>query len=267
MVKRWLKALARLNPLRGLRYLLFSLGNLWRSRYRKLDYILLSLPTSIPPMPEKRGWLQRRFLGDPPTSLLELDRLFKQIGNDPRPKGIVITLRGLQMTLADLQSLRQSIIRLRKQGKRVIFYAQNYENATYYLASAGDEIILQPGGTMMTLGLVSQPSFFKNALDTIGVEIDAVAISPFKSALDTFTREDISPDAQAQLDWLLDSRYEIILEGIAEGRRVPLSAVRDMIDQAPHLDRDALKAGYVDAVLNEEALGTHLNAEHLVPLS
>lgn len=267
MVKRSLKTLAGLNPLRGLRYLFFLLGNLWRSRFRKLDYILLTLPANLPALPEKRDWLRRRLFGDAPLSLLDLDKLLKQIGQDPRPKGIIITLRGLQMTQADLQTLRQSIIRLRKQGKRVIFYAQNYDNATYYLASVGDEIILQPGGTLLTLGLVSHPSFFKSALETLGVQIDAVAISPFKSALDMFTRDDISPDAQAQLDWLLDSRYEIMLEGIAEGRRMPVSAVKDMIDHAPHLDRDALEAGYVDAVLNEEALAKHLNAEHLLPLS
>ena len=266
MFKRAVRALARLNPVRALRYAFFRLGNWRRGRFRDLDYVLLTLPAALPALPETRGWLRRRVLGDPPMSLIELERLFEQIGHDPRLRGVVISLRGLQLSLADLQTLRQSIIRLRKLGKRVIFYAQSYDNASYYLASAGDEILLQPGGTLYTLGLVAQPSFFRDALEAIGVQIDAVAISPYKSALDTFTRTEISAEAQAQLDWLLDSRYSIILEGIAEGRRMLVSEVQAMIDSAPHLDEAALAAGYVDGVLNEEGLHQRLNAEHLLPL-
>ncbi len=266
MFKRLRQFLSFIRPLRGIRYLFHALGNWRRGRFRDLDYILLTLPQTMPALPEERPWLQQRIFGKPRLSLLELDTLFEKIGTDPRPKGLIIQLRGLQMALADLQSLRSSVIRLRKQGKRVVFYAQGYDNATYYVASAGDEVILQPGGSVELLGLVMQPTFLKNTLDVVGVQMDAVAISPFKGALDALTREHISVEGQAQLDWLLDSRYEMILEGIAEGRCMSIADVKAMIDHAPHLDTVALEAGYVDAVLNEEQLGKHLEAEHLVPL-
>jgi protease-4 len=199
-------------------------------------------------------------------SLMDLDRLLERIGQDPRPQGVIITLRGLQMPLADLQTLRDSLLRLRQTGKKVIFYAQGYDNAAYYIAAAGDEIILQPGGTLDTIGLISQPTFFKNALDAVGVQLDSVAISPYKGAFDSFTREMISPEGQAQLEWLLDSRYDLIVEGIAAGRKLSAEAVREMIDHAPYLDTTALAAGYIDAVCNEEQLAAYLGVEHLVPL-
>lgn len=252
-----------LNPIRGLRYLWHRFGNWRRSRVKKLDYILLVLPTTMPALPESRPWLRRRIFGDPPMSLADLERHFRQIADDPRPTGVILHLRGLLLSLADLQTLRASILRLRHSGKRVIAFAQFYDNATYYVASACDEIIMQPGGTVNTIGLVSQPVFLRNALDVIGVEFDAVAISPFKGAFDGLTLDSISPEGRQQTDWLLDSRYEIMLEGIAEGRNMSMDDVRAMIDTAPHLDDDALAKGYVDALLHEEGLARHLSSEHL----
>jgi protease-4 len=278
-MREWLKALlgraaspskrllSRLNPLRALRYGLFRLGNWRRGRVKAFDYVLLVLPVTLPALPEQRPWLQRRILGEPPLSLADLDRIFRQIGADPRPKGVILHLRGLAMPLADLQTLRASIQRLRQQGKRVIAFAQMYDNATYYVASACNEIILQPGGMLTTLGLVAQPVFLRNALAAVGVELDSVAITPFKGAYDSLTRETISPEGQQQLDWLLDSRYQMLLTDIAAGRGLTPDAVRIMIDTAPHLDAAALAQGYVDALLHEEGLAAHLQAEHLLTWS
>lgn len=267
MLKRIRQRTRWFAPLRGLRFIWHSLNNWRRKQFHHLDYITFYLPQTIPALPESRDWIRRRILGDPPISLLEIDRVFERIGSDPRPKGIIIHLRGLSLSLADLQTLRSSLIRLRQKGKRVICYAQDYDNSTYYLASAADEIIIQPGGSLMTIGLISQPTFLKNALDTLGIQLDVVAISPYKGAYDQFSRESISPEGQEQINWLLDSRYQIILEGIAEGRRMTLDEVRALIDTAPHLDRTALEKRYVDAVLSEEALPAHLGVEHIVPLS
>lgn len=258
------RALSALNPIRALRHLIFSLRNRWRKR-AKIDYITLMLPGQIPALPEPRSWLQRRILGSPPLSLSDLNRMFERIGDDPRPTGVILHLRGLSMPLADLQSLRQSITRLREKGKRVICFAPSYSNATYFIASAADEIVLQPGGELETLGLRSQATFLRDALDRIGLQLDSVAISPYKGAFDQFTRSDISPEGRQQLEWLLDSQYSILVDAMAEGRRVSPEHIRQMIDTAPHLDQDALAAGYIDAVLTEEGLHRRLNAKHILP--
>jgi protease-4 len=267
MLKRLRQLTRWFTPGRAFRFIWHNLNNWRRKRYRNLDYITFFVPEMIPALPEERNWIRRRVLGNPPISLLEIDRLFERMGEDPRPKGIILYLRGLRLSLADLQTLRGSLLRLRQKGKRVVCYAQDYDNSTYYLASAADEIILQPGGSLMTIGLISQPTFLKNALDTLGVQLDVVAISPYKGAYDPYSRENISPEGQEQINWLLDSRYQIMLEGIAEGRRISLEDVKNLIDTAPHLDNAALVQHYVDAVLNEEALPAHLGVEHIVPLA
>lgn len=267
MLKALLRAirrtLATLNPFRWVGLAWLSFRNRLRQRV-KIDYIRVTLPSVMPPLPETRGFLQRRLFGNPPFSLWDLGVFFKQIAHDPRPKGIVLILRGFDMALADLQTVREHVLMVRASGKRVIAYAQTYDIATYYIASAADEIIMQPGGELATVGLSQQVIFFKDALESIGVAFDAIAISPYKGFFDSLTRSDISAEGRAQFEWLLDSRFAQYVSDIASGRGVTPDAVRAMIDASPLSAVDALAAGYVDAILTEESLPAHLNAEHLV---
>ncbi len=241
-----------------------ALRNRLRSRAKNLDYLLISLPSSMPALPESRSWLLQRVRGAPPLSLWELDRRFQRVAADPRVKGVILKVNGLALPLADLQTLRGSILRLRQQGKRVIGFAQTYDLAQYYVASAADQIILQPGGELMTVGLNQEAVFLKDALGAVGVELDVVAITPYKSAYDQFARATVSPEGRAQIEWLLDSRYAMIVNDIAEGRRCSPDAARALIDRSPHVDDAALAAGYVDALLNEEDFAKHLNVKQVV---
>ncbi len=181
-----------------------ALRNRLRRRHKHLDYILLNLPSTLPSLPEHRSWLRQRLQGSAPLSLTQLDRIFRQIGDDPRPRGVILHVGALAMSLADLQTLRASIQRLRAKGKRVIASAPMYTIGPYYVASGCDAILLQPGGELMTVGLRDETVFLKDALDTLGITLDVVAISPYKGAFDRFTRGDISPEGRAQLEWLLD---------------------------------------------------------------
>lgn len=258
------RVLRFVNPLRWLWRGVFMLRNRLRHR-AKLDYILFTLSGEIPDLPEERGFIQSRLFGEPPLSLVELDRAFRQIASDGRPQGVVLILRNLALSLADLQTLRDSITRLRDQGKRVICYAQDYDLPAYYLASAADQVWLQPGGLLGVTGLRQEAIFLKDALAQVGIGFDAVAISPYKGAYDQLTRDTISPEGQAQLEWLLDSRFAILVDGIAAGRRLTPEAVRAMIDGGLYTDDVALAAGYVDAILNEEGFPAQLQVEYLVP--
>ncbi len=226
--------------------------------------IELSLPSQMPALPSGRNMIQERLFGKPALSLLELDQAFKRIADAPHIREVLLKMSGFAMPLADLTALRDSILRLRKAGKRVTAYAQGYDNATYYVASACDAIWLQRGGMLVTTGLLRQQVFLKNALESVGVAFDSVAISPFKSATDALTRTEPSPETDAQTNWLLDSTYEVFTQAIANGRNVSLDAVHAMINTAPHTDTQAKEAVYVDALCNEEDFSRLLDGETIV---
>ena len=130
------------------------------------------------------NFVQRQVLGAAPMSLLEFVEALERIGEDPRPLGLILYFRGLSASSADLQTMRDAILRLREQGKRVLSYAPGYRTLDYYVASACDEILLAPGGMLETNGLFSQQVFLKEGMSAVGLQFDAVAISPYKGAAD-----------------------------------------------------------------------------------
>ena len=109
-----------------------------------------------------------------------------------------------------------------------------------------------------TTGLLSQQTFLKESLAAIGLEFDSIAISPYKGAADALTRKEPSKEGKEQTNWLLDSIFETVIDGIAATRKMKTDEVRYMIDGGLHLGDDALEKGYVDGIMNEEQLLDYL---------
>lgn len=264
MLQKITRPLAYLNVFRFLRWLWYLFTN-WLRRFKKVDYVLFTLPGAMPSLPEKRPWLMRRLRGDPPMSQYELDEAFQRVANDPRVKGVILHMRGGRMGLADLQTLRQSIVDLRASGKRVVcFSASDYNLDTYFVASAADEILIQQIGGLLMPGLQRTAGFLKDALAAIGVQFEVVAIAPYKTAGDMLALNAPTPEFEEQVNRIMDSSFDILVEGIAEGRNMAPDAVRAMIDSAIHLDQEALDVGYVDGMVSEENLAQHLGVKHIL---
>ena len=235
-----------------------SLLNMQRTRVKAIDYVMIDVPSSFAPVPKERNLIQRQILGAPPMSLMEFVSALERISEDPRPLGVILYFRGLSASTADLQTMRDAILSLRDKGKRVLSFAPGYRTMEYYVASACDEILLPPGGVLETSGLFSQQVFLKDGLGAVGLQWDSVAISPYKGAADALTRTEPSPEGKEQTNWLLDSIYDMVVEGIAATRKMKPDEVKYMIDGALHISDAALDRGYVDGVMNEEQLLEYL---------
>lgn len=252
-------------PLQLIQQLSVNLLNIQRQRYKAIDYVMIQMPSSFPIVPEERNIIQRQVLGEPAMSLLEFEQNLERISKDPRPLGVILYMRGVAMSVADLQTVRDAILRLRDAGKRAIAYSARYSTADYYLASACDEILMLPGGVLETTGMLSQQVFLKGGLEAVGLEFDSVAISPYKGAADTFTRTEPSDEGREQTNWLLDSTFNMILEGIASTRKLKADSVKTMIDTSPHVSDSALDKGYIDGIMNEERLVEYLGITKITP--
>jgi len=251
--------------IRMIQQLSTGLLNMQRARVRAIDYVMIKVPSAFAPIPKERNVVQRAVLGAPPMSLLEFVAALERIAEDPRPLGVILYFRGLSASTADLQTMRDAILRLRDKGKRALSYAPGYRTMEYYVASACDEILLPPGGMLETSGLFSQQVFLKEGLGAAGLQWDSVAISPYKGAADMLTRAEPSPEGKEQTNWLLDSIYETVVEGIAATRKMKPDEVAYMINGALHMSDAALDKGYVDGVMNEEQLPEYLGISKVTP--
>jgi protease-4 len=236
------------------------LGNLLRRLRKAPEYVTFTLEEPYPEMVPPRPPFPKRFLSPRKACLRDLARELRHVAYDRRVKGVVLKLCSAPVPLAQAQSLRSLIIELREAGKRVIVWSNSYDLHRYLLASAADEILLQFGGTVALLGVSQSYLFLADALERIGLKGDYVQISPYKTASDILTRNDMSEEAREMADWLADDLLDQYVRTIAEGRGVSEEDVRALIEGGLVTGRRIEDSGVIDAVLNEEHLPDRLSA-------
>ena len=93
-----------------------------------------------------------------------------------------------------LEELARAIREFRATGKKVIAYGNEMTQDRYYIAAQADEIYLDPLGFVLIDGYGRYRMFFKEALDKLGVDINVFRVGAFKSAVEAYTRTDMSPE-------------------------------------------------------------------------
>ncbi|MBI1925308.1 S49 family peptidase, partial [Candidatus Poribacteria bacterium] len=111
-----------------------------------------------------------------------------RIRRDNAVTGVLLKIEGLDIGWAKLQEIRDQIIQLRRDGKKVISYLEGPDNAEYLLACATDEIVLMPAGTIGLTGLRAEVTFYKGLLEKLDIKADIRAIGKYKSAVEPYTR-------------------------------------------------------------------------------
>lgn len=229
---------------------------------RSPDYVFFDVSGSLPEFERRVGFVRRRLSPGPaPPSLQELRRRFDVVAGDGRPKGVVLRVGNLDAGWVALEELRAEILRYQESGGRVVVYLIGADSRDYFLASAADEILATPLATIAVTGVRSQVNFLKDALGMVGVEAEVVAVSPYKSAGDTYTRMDFSPEAREQAERLTRTRYEMLVEVVAVGRSMTADEARRRIDGAPYPAREAVDVGLLDGVCYEDDLAARLGKD------
>jgi len=247
------------------------LVNLWRlarnARVRLFgrppDYVWVEVSGSLAEFETPVGFLRRRLAPGPSQPTLERlrDRL-DRISADGRAGGVVLRIKDLNAPWAALEELRREIGFFRERGGRVVAYmADPADIRSYYLACAADEVLATPLASLNVTGLRARVNFLKDALHNLGVEVEVVAVSPYKSAGEIYVRDDFSRESREQAGRLLDRRYEEVVRAISEGRNLSPEEVRSRIDRAPYAAPAALPEGLLDGVLYEDELPGRLGSQ------
>lgn len=215
------------------------------------DTAILSLDlskeiTASPP----RDPLARLFSGGA-KSLRDILDALDRAAADPRVKGVFARLGSDKLGTASLQELRDAIAAFRAKGKFAVAFADTFGEFSpgtrpYYLATAFDEIWLQPLGEIGLTGLRLESPYLRGALDKLGIIPRLDHRSEYKSAMNTFTEKTMTPPEREEDEALLKSIHAQIVHGIAASRRLDESHVQDLINDGPYLAADAAKLRLVD---------------------
>jgi protease-4 len=195
---------------------------------------------------------------------------------DPEVKGFVARLQDESLTPAQLQELRDTLLKFRDAHKPTYIYADDYGGASsamgaYYLASSFSQVWLQPVGEVEMNGVAAEVPFIKDTLDKIGVEPEFSHKGKYKSFPETFTLNGMSPANREMTTGMVNDLADQLIAGIAADRHLKADDVKKLMDDAPYNAEESLRLGLVDKLgyyeqMLEEAKrkageeGAHINS-------
>jgi protease-4 len=186
-------------------------------------------------------------------SLRDVLDAIERAGADPRVKGLYARLGGDNLGLATCQELRDAIAEFRAKGKFAIAFADSFGEfgpgtRPYYLATAFDEIWLQPLGSVGLIGLHSEFPFLRGLLDKLGIVPAFARREEYKSALNSLTETRMTAPQREEIEALLRATSAQIVRGIAEARQLAEEQVVALIDKGPYLADEAKAVRLVDRI-------------------
>lgn len=173
---------------------------------------------------------------------------------DDRVRGLVAHFGDSKLGLGQVQEIRDAILRFRSKNKFAYAWAESYGgdwgpgSSPYYLASAFDQVFLQPSGEVHLTGVLIESPFIKGTLDKLGAKFHGDRRSEYKSFFNMFTETKFTPANKEEDVKVMDSLYGQIVRGVAEGRHLSEAQVRALIDQAPLPAKEAQDAKLVDGL-------------------
>jgi protease IV len=190
-----------------------------------------------------------RSFGKP--TLRDLVSAVERAAEDDRVRGLVAHIGAWQPSLAQSHELREAVVRLRSSGRRTVAWTESFGelgpgNTGYHLASAFEEVWLQPTGQVGLVGLTAQAVFLRGTLDKLGVEPQISQRYEYKTAADTFVAEGMTDPHREMLGRLVESGMETIVGDVAASRELSPDQVRAASEAAPLSATDALERGLVD---------------------
>ena len=233
---------------------------------------------SVPRIPSKaallivpEGQLVEQLSGDPleravqetrgeqhrETLLWDLTDSIRAAAADPRIPAVALDLEKFEGgTQPTLEELAAALREFRASGKKVIAYGVELSQERYYLAAQADEVLLDPMGFVLIDGYDRYRMYLKDALDKLGVEINVFRVGAFKSAVETYTRTNMSAEDREESRAYLSALWSAYQEAVTRARKLQPDALAKYVGSlsktVPAAGGDAarvaLQAGLVSAL-------------------
>jgi protease-4 len=232
----------------------------------KAGVLDLDLKGSVVEQPARAEWSD--IAGGSRTEQFRLRDLIAALDaakSDDRVKAVALDLDsftgGGQTAMGDLAD---AIRRVRSAGKPVIAYATGYTNDSYQLAAAASEVWINPLGAVVVTGPGGSNLYYKGLLDKLGVTANVYRVGTYKSAVEPFIRNDMSPEAKQNYMALDQAELEYWRQSIHAARPKAnvdlfLQNMNGAIAAAGgDMAKAALAAGLVDRIGDQTAFEARL---------
>lgn len=172
----------------------------------------------------------------PSFTVREMVSALDRAAKDNRVKGFVARMNDGPIGLVHAQEIRAALLRFKEAGKFAYIYSPSYGDSAgglgrYYLASAFDEIWMQPMGIVTITGVSAEMPFLRKVLDKIGVEPNFYKRKDYKTAYENLTNSSISPENKEMIKRLIGDIRDEILAVVPAARGMEPAAFTKLVDK------------------------------------
>ena len=191
--------------------------------------------------------------------------------NDDKIKGIYLNFSSVNAGFSQIEEIRNKLLDFKESGKFIYSYADSYSQSAYYLASVSDKISLNPEGIIELKGLSAEIMFYKGLMDKLGIEAQIIRHGKFKGAVEPFMYNQMSNENREQIEKLLNSISDYMVDGIATEREgITSEEIHKMINNM-YLSsaRKCLESGIIDKIAYQDQILSDLEdkSEHEITLT
>ncbi|MDB6105621.1 MAG: hypothetical protein JWO52_5620 [Gammaproteobacteria bacterium] len=181
--------------------------------------------------PLERALQEARGQGRPETLLWDVVDSIRAAAKDRRIPVLAIDLEKFEGAgQPTLEELARAIREFRATGKKVVAFGTELTQDSYYVAAQADEIYLDPLGFVLLDGYGRYRMFFKEALDKIGVDINVFRVGSYKSAVEAYTRTDMSPEDKEESLAYLNALWSNYQASMTRARKLPANAIANYVN-------------------------------------
>jgi protease-4 len=192
---------------------------------------------------------QLSLFSDAGPRFYDLLRTLRRAARSDRVAVVALDLSALDVSREKAWELRREIENAQTAGTTVVAFVERAGMNTYHLASAADYVALDPKGSLLLPGYASSNTFFAQTLDRLGLGVQVFRYFEYKSAFEALSRNAFSEADSLQRQQLVDDRYRLFRQDIAQGRGLAPDSVDRIVNERVSLDAvEARQAGLVDTL-------------------
>lgn len=189
---------------------------------------------------------------------------------DPKIKGIYLNITDIQsyfLPFATAEEIRHALAEFKESGKFIYSYTNlGYSQTGYYLATVADSIFVNPETPLMLMGLGSNLIFYKDLLDKIGVQAEIIKVGKYKSAVEPFTRTEVSEANREQISAYMNSLWGTMLKSISASRHISVDSLNWLADHLNYrTTQEEMDFGLYDGVWYEDQMLLFLKEKCNIP--
>jgi protease-4 len=190
-------------------------------------------------------------------TLTQFKKKLDMIAQDETIGAVLFMNPNFPASMARKQEIAQYINKFKQEsGKQVISYFDNISNSGYFFAAlVSDKIYLNKMGGIDLKGMAIQMPYFKELLDTLGIEFTNLRSHPYKTAGNNLTEKHMTDAERESYSTVFGDIYNEFIKGIENSRGDVIECTTEAVDNGPYFEAEVcLQKGLVDGIMYESEL-------------